>query len=385
MPSEIEQQADFSRIRYALCWEDADVLLAALNLQPGQTCLSIASAGDNTLALLSLAPERLVAVDFNPAQIACLELRVAAYRVLDYGELLSLLGVVPPLADVNDRPALYQRCRTYLSPQTRQFWDDRPQYIHQGIGRIGKFERYLNFFRRYILPFIHASSTIQQVLAGGCRDDRQTFYDQVWHNWRWQLGFRLFFHPWLLGRLGRDPSFFRYVDPTIGVSTDLMNRVRHILIDLDPSENPYLQWIATGYYQTALPYALRPENVATIRKHLDRLEWHCVAIEDLLPKLEGPTFHACNLSNIFEYMSLANYHQLLQRLTPACHPGARLAYWNLFVERRRPNWLADRLRPVPLSAPSPHAPPLSTLGLADLLHQQDKAFFYSTFVLEEVI
>jgi S-adenosylmethionine:diacylglycerol 3-amino-3-carboxypropyl transferase len=44
------------KIRYAQCWEDADVLLEALDIQPGQSCLSIASAGDNTLAMLAKNP-----------------------------------------------------------------------------------------------------------------------------------------------------------------------------------------------------------------------------------------------------------------------------------------------------------------------------------------
>ena len=38
--------ADFrSIIRYAQCWEDADILMAGLDIQPGNVCLSIASAG----------------------------------------------------------------------------------------------------------------------------------------------------------------------------------------------------------------------------------------------------------------------------------------------------------------------------------------------------
>ncbi len=95
MRSEVDGKADFSIVRYAQCWEDADILLAALDVQPNHTCLSIASAGDNTLALLSKGPARVVALDLSPAQLACLELRVAAYRVLDHGQLLELLGARP--------------------------------------------------------------------------------------------------------------------------------------------------------------------------------------------------------------------------------------------------------------------------------------------------
>ncbi len=50
--SEVEGRADFSQLRYAQCWEDADVLVAGLAVRPGDTVLSVASAGDNTLALL---------------------------------------------------------------------------------------------------------------------------------------------------------------------------------------------------------------------------------------------------------------------------------------------------------------------------------------------
>src|SRR5690348_11586957 len=93
--SEAAQHADFSQIRYAQCWEDADVLVEALKLAPGAECLSIASAGDNTLALLTRHSKRVVAVDLTPAQLASLELRVAAYRELAHRELLELLGSRP--------------------------------------------------------------------------------------------------------------------------------------------------------------------------------------------------------------------------------------------------------------------------------------------------
>src|SRR5438128_5242263 len=90
--SEAAGRADFSGIRYAQCWEDADILLEALDIRPGDVCLSIASAGDNTLALLARSPARVIAVDLSAAQLACLELRVAAYRELNHAELLELIG-----------------------------------------------------------------------------------------------------------------------------------------------------------------------------------------------------------------------------------------------------------------------------------------------------
>ena len=105
MSSEVAARADFSRIRYAQCWEDADVLLEALDIEPGDVCVAIASAGDNAIAMLVRDPGRVVALDLSPAQIACLEIRVAAYRVLEHGELLELIGSRPSAR----RAVLYRR------------------------------------------------------------------------------------------------------------------------------------------------------------------------------------------------------------------------------------------------------------------------------------
>jgi len=182
MRSEAEGRADFSGIRYAQCWEDADVLLSALEPGPGKHCLSIASAGDNTLALLSRDPESVLALDLSPAQLACLELRVAAYRVLQHGELLALIGCV----DSDVRPGLYAACRKHLSSGARAFWDDRPRLIAAGIGSVGRFEHYFRLFRERVLPLVHSRDTVGELLRPKSGDERRSFYRDRWNNRRWR-------------------------------------------------------------------------------------------------------------------------------------------------------------------------------------------------------
>jgi S-adenosylmethionine-diacylglycerol 3-amino-3-carboxypropyl transferase len=55
----------------------------------------------------------------------------------------------------------------------------------------------------------------------------------------------------------------------------------------------------------------------------------------------------------------------------AANPGARLAYWNMLAPRSRPEAMAGCLQP--------HAEE------AERLFRQDRAFFYSRFVIEEVV
>jgi len=365
MSSEAAANADFSALRYAQCWEDADILLEALNIQPGQTCLSIASAGDNALAMLSRGPARVIALDLSSTQLAALELRVAAYRELSHQELLVLMGS----SSGKGRETLYRRCRSQLSQAALDFWDAHGCDIRQGIGSAGKFERYFAMFRSRILPLIHSQQRIERLLEGGTREERVNFYSEKWDTWRWRLLFRVFFSRAVMGRLGRDPSFFKYVDGS--VAGRILQRTGYALTELNPADNPYVQWILAGRHISALPYALRPENFESIRGNLGRLEWHCATIEDFLGRERAAAIDAFNLSDIFEYMSQENYEQLLDSITRAARKGGRLAYWNMLARRRRPASKKDRLRPLD--------------QLAEQLHARDKAFFYSAFVVEEIV
>lgn len=365
MESEAARHADFSTIRYAQSWEDADILLEALDIQSGDTCVAIASAGDNVLAMLSRNPARVIALDLNPSQLACLELRVAAYRALEHPELLELIGSRPS----QQRSRLYRICRSLLSKAARNFWDAREVQIQKGIGSAGKFENYFRLFRARILPFIHSQKVLDQLLEGGDAVERQVYYERKIDTWRWRLLFRIFFSRTVMGSLGRDPSFFRYVEGD--VASRLLERTRHALTELNPSENPYLQWILTGQHMTALPYALRPEHFEAIRGNLDKLEIRCSSLEKFSTSVESHTVNRFNLSDIFEYISEENYATLLDKLVQASRPGARLVYWNMLVPRRRPLSIASRLHPLD--------------ALAARLHAQDKAFFYSDFVVEEVL
>lgn len=355
--------ADFRAIRYAQCWEDADVLVEALAPTPGQTLLSIASAGDNTLALLTGRPERVIAFDLSPAQLACLELRIAAYRALTHPELLQLIGSRPSTR----RRDLYARCRSQLTPGARTFWDAHGDAIDAGIGGAGRFERYFATFRNRVLPFVHGRDVVRQLLAGGGTPaSRQGFYEGAWNTWAWRAMFRVFFSRRVMGQLGRDPAFFTHVEGS--VADRILARARHAMTVLDPAANPYMHWILTGTHGDALPLALRPGHFDTIREGLDRVTWRECDVLGALETLDDGSVHGANLSDVFEYMSVSEYHRHLAALCRVLAPRGRLAYWNMLVPRRRPETLASELAP------------LDTLARA--LHDRDMAFFYSAFVVE---
>lgn len=358
----IDERASFEGLRYSNCWEDAGVLARGLAPLAEARCLSIASAGDNTLSLLARGAASVVAADLSPAQLALVELKMAAFRRFCYDDLLGFLGARP----LAGRRRLYGELRSSLGEGARAFWDRRPRAIEEGAIHAGRLEAYFRAFRRYVLPLIHGRATVAASLAPRDYEQRARFYETTWNTWRWRWLFRLFFGRRLMGRLGRDPEFFRYVEGP--VASRILARTRYGFTALPTDDNPYLRYILTGNFGPALPDYLRREHHAPIRERLDRVSLHVGPVEELLARMAPASIDAFNLSDVAEYMDLRQYHGLLDRVRRVAAPGARLAYWNVLAPRRRPEcmagWLEERREQ------------------AERLHREAGAFFYEAFVLE---
>jgi S-adenosylmethionine-diacylglycerol 3-amino-3-carboxypropyl transferase len=361
--SPIADRARFDEIRYAQVWEDADALLLGLESRPGATLVSICSGGDNALALLTADPARVVVVDLSPAQISCLRLRMAAIRGLDHAAFLELMGSRASAR----RSELLDRATRDLEDGDRSFWMERRQAVmRHGAAGIGKFERYFRLMRRWLLPLVHTRATVEALFTPRERPERQRFLVERWNNRRWHLLLRTFFSNVVMGRLGRDPAFFDYVQGS--VADHVERRISHAAVELGPAESPYLHWILKGDHGAALPLAWRPQHYETLRARLDRLDIRPGSLERFVST--GETADGFNLSDIFEYMDPATFGAVYGRLLGAARPGARLVYWNMMVPRRAPPEYARRVRTLC---------EVEARGKAI-----DKAFFYSDFVVEEV-
>lgn len=361
--TDIAHRAAFDRIRYAQVWEDADILVEAIAPKPGDTIVSIASAGDNAFALLAEGCERVIAVDLNPAQLACVRLRIAMYRHLVHREFLELMGSRPSIR----RRDLLAKAIAHVPPDDQAFWSARGEaVVRHGLGGVGKFERYFRVFRGYVLPFIHTNETVDALLKAKSPEERLAFYDRYWNIWGWRWMLKGFFSRTVMGRLGRDPAFFDHVEGS--PSGQVARLTRKALVEQDPSANPYLHWILKGTHGEALPRALQADRYEAIRSRLDRLETRLCTVETLAD--EGVKADGFNLSDIFEYMSPEAHAAAYGAVLAASNPGARIAYWNMMAPRR---------------APGGHAARVKTDAESEArLKPLDKAFFYSDFVVEVV-
>jgi S-adenosylmethionine-diacylglycerol 3-amino-3-carboxypropyl transferase len=353
--SRIDTRADFGILRYANSWEDADVLCEALQPAPGKRILAIASAGDNAFALAAEGAE-VLAVDLSAAQLALVELKRAAIRQLDNPGVLAFLGITPDA----HRVATYNRLE--LPDGVRAFWDGRLDAIEGGVGHAGRFENYFRLFRTYVLPLVHSRHDVAALLQPRNENERRHFYAQQWNTWRWRLMFRVFFSRLVMGRTGRDPEFFRYVEGS--VAQRIFERAEYAMTVLDPRTNPYLTFILTGSYRDHLPRYLR--NLDATRSNLHRVTTARGSIDEAATG----AFDGFYLSDIFEYVDRVTHEAMVGRLLSMANRGARLAYWNLLVPRSLPSRFSSLAEPM--------------TGLGASLFARDQAFFYSAFMVDEV-
>ncbi len=361
--SEVEDYAKFDLIRYSQVWEDADILIEAMKINENDNILSIASAGENALSLLTKNPNKVFAIDLSLNQMACTELKKMAYKFLNYEECMELLGVF----ESNNRINLYNKIKNDLKEENQNYFDNNIQIIKEGIIHSGKFEKYFQIFGQKVLPLIHSSKARQKLLEKKSKDERIDFYNKTWNNFRWRLLFKIFFSRTVMGKLGRDKAFFRYVN--VNVAEHILERTKYAITELDTSENSYLHYIINSKYDKVLPLAYRKENFETIKNNIDKLILLTESVETFINRDDVDYINKYNLSDIFEYMDDSQMCKIYESIFKKSPSGSRVIYWNMLADKRASKYF-DNLD---------YREEEST----ELL-KKDKAFFYSKLIIEEI-
>lgn len=359
---DITQKVAFDHIRYANVWEDADILLKGLGNMENKRILSIASAGDNAFSLLTLNPELVVAFDINPIQLYLVELKKAAIEELEYDEVLKFLGFKEDLS----RIVSFKKLEHKLSSPCLEYWNDNFELIDKGVIHQGKFEKYFQFFSKKVLPFIHSKKKVNQLFSKKSAEEQSTFYKKSWNTWRWRLLFRIFFSKTVMGKKGRDPQFLKHVKVNVGEF--IFNRAAQHLSSQGAQSNYILHYNLKGHYGELLPHYLKPQNFELIKTACHKLQIFQGFPLDAIQQ-HGP-FDGMNLSDIFEYMDDQTFLKNAEELIAGCNDNARIAYWNLMVDRHIGSILPNKCS--------------YRKELSEELTAKDKGFFYKGFYIDEV-
>jgi S-adenosylmethionine-diacylglycerol 3-amino-3-carboxypropyl transferase len=359
MSKELKHKVDFNLIRYANCWEDADILIEGLNAQPGDKILSIGSAGDNSFSLLTTNPSMVVAVDVNKIQLHLIELKKACFKKFERIETLGFLGFEPS----SQRKDMFERLKPLLTDEVKAYWELNYDQIEAGIIHQGKFEKYFQLFAFKILPWIHSEKTTEDLLRRKLKKEQEVFYQKKWNTWRWRMLFKIFFSKYVMGKYGRDPEFLKEVKVPVGQT--IFKKAENHLRGSNAQTNFILRYNLTGDFGMLLPHYLQDGNYEIIKTNIDKLQILEGYAEEAF-RIYGK-FNRFNLSNIFEYMNPELFAKTAKEIEDNCEMGGRVAYWNLMVPRN----FSDVTKMKYLQS------------LSEELSEKDKGFFYKQFNIDE--
>lgn len=353
-------------INYSQCWEDPAILAKALAIKESDSVLSISSGGDNTLFLLSLNPKKIVSIDLNPTQNYLLELKLAALTRLSYHEALAFLGV----GASKNKLEIYKKLSAYLTPQAKAWWSDQSSLLEKGVINVGKLEKFLTLFRKYVLPLIHSRQTISEFLSTRTLKEQQEFYEKKWNSNRWRLYFSVASSRFMLQHFARQRGSFTNIQAK-KVAGDYLKRLEIKLNNVLLSSNYFLNYCLTGNYGQTLPPYLEEKKFTLYKKSSNSLSIVTKSALEYLKSLPENTISKFNLSDIFESLSPSEIEQLWGEIIRTATKDAIVVFWDNLATKPLPGRFSGKVK--------------EDRRLASELYKNDRVFFYSDFHIYIII
>ena len=325
----------FRGLVYTQIWEDPEVDLEALALQPDCHIVAIASGGCNVLSYLTGDPARITAVDLSSAHVALNRLKlVSANRLPSWEVFYRFFGAADDEANV----AAYDRLiAPHLDSQSRGYWEGRS--LHQlGRRRISIFAR--NAYRHGVLGrFIgvtHAlcrayGVNLGELLVARTLEEQRLFFETTLaplfdkRAVRWATANRL-----SLYGLGIPPAQYEALAGGSDMRHVLRARLERLTCGFSLDDN-YFAWQAFGRSYAAnasgpLPPYLRREHFDEVRARVDRVEVLNRSITEYLAGCADASRDRYVLLDAQDWMTDSQLNALWREITRTARPGARVIF-----------------------------------------------------------
>jgi S-adenosylmethionine-diacylglycerol 3-amino-3-carboxypropyl transferase len=338
----------FHGLVYAQIWEDPEIDLEALALQPDSHVVAIASGGCNVLSYLTAAPARITALDLSLAHVALNRLKlVAAQRLPTWESFHRFFGAADDKANIEVFDRLIA---PHLDPESLAYWNGRS--AHQfGRRRISIFAR--NAYKHGALGrFIGLAHVVaraygvrpRDLLASRTLEEQRQFFETMLSPLfdkpavRWATSNRL-----SLYGLGIPPAQYEALAGGRDMRVVLRERVERLSCGFSLDDN-YFAWQAFGRRYSGSgegplpPYLLR-EHFDAVRSRADRVEVMNRSITEYLAACPDASRDRYVLLDAQDWMTDAQLNALWTEITRTARPGARV----IFRTAGEPSLLPGRL------------------------------------------
>lgn len=332
---------DVKDLGFALSQEDERTEATVFGPPGEHEILCVASGGEVPLGLAARG-YRVVAVDRSPAQLFLVRLKLAAALHLEPADAAALLGYAA--ATTATRRALWTGLAPRLSPEDRAAWEAEPGALRRGPALWGRFERYVGAF---LTParWLWGHAALDALCGAPDLATQAGLYDaHIDRPWL-RLAFWFAFNPFLYRRGGLDQrALAQRADPR-PLAVQYQASFRGWCCDTPAPDNWFLHVFLRGALLDPLrgPDWLRPEGVAALRAHPERLRLVEGDLPAFVAGLPQASLGAAHLSNLGDWLDAPAFEALLASLARALTPGAPFCWRELQVRRDLPEALAGRL------------------------------------------
>ena len=318
----------FKKINYSACNEDSESERKALCLTTEDTALCITGSGSRALDLLIDSPKKIISVDFNATQNYLLELKIAAYKSLNYSEFRSFIG----LDESAERPIFYNKLSLHLTSGAKKYWDEHFVLIQNGVLYCGTWELLLRkmlkwaFLRRKKMKTLMESATLEI---------QKKYWKTHWNDGLWQFFLKLICNKFLWTKIVREPGAL-LIPRKFDVYVYMNDRLNFLANNHLLRTNHFANLLFCGAYRTdcILPIHLQEEHFNTIKNQVHKIE---MITDSLLNILENNQIinqvSAFSLSDFSSYSNVTTYNEIWNRITMNSKPGTKFCERHFLVKR----------------------------------------------------
>lgn len=323
----------FSGLVYSQIWEDPDIDLEALDVRPDSHIVTIASGGCNVMSYLVSDPQRITAVDLNPAHVALTRLKLAAAAHLpSYERFLRFFAEANHASNI---PAYDAYLKDRLDTETAAYWNRRTLF---GQRRISLFKR--NIYRHGLLGRFIGASHLTARLFGvdlspltRCQtlEEQRAFFDsRIAPVFERKLIRWITRQPASLFGLGIPPAQFHVLSGGRSMHLVLRERLERLICDFPVQEN-YFAWQAFNrcYAKESegpLPAYLQRHNFNALQARQERVQVLNRSFTEFLRHEPDESADRYVLLDAQDWMTNEQLEDLWTQITRTARPGARVIF-----------------------------------------------------------
>jgi S-adenosylmethionine:diacylglycerol 3-amino-3-carboxypropyl transferase len=330
---------------FGVSQEDERTEAAALRVAEGRESrvLSVCSAGEMPLCLLSLGATRVDAVDIDERQLHLAWLKRAAALTLDRRRAIRFLGYLPATAD--QRRAWLARVSAELPAAARAFFDDRSDVLERGPIWVGRYERYVSRLVRLLR--VPLGRRLDGLFSDVSLDEQRAYFRRMFDRPWLRAVFEAAFHPRVFARRGMDPRSLRHrgrAQPSLG--RQYFEQFRALCTHTPARENHLLQLHLLGRVLSsdAVPHYLSAGGFEVVRRRIDRLTLRRLDLHAALRAAPRGTYNRFHLSNLPDWISAGGFATTMQLLAERSERDGRAVWRYIHVDRPVPDGLRGSIR-----------------------------------------